>query len=70
MPCACSACARRSSLLPASALGGGAFVVLVDAAARTVVAPVQLPVGVLAAAIGVPAFIAMLLHRPATRRGE
>ena len=51
-------------LLPASALGGGAFVVLVDAAARTVVAPVQLPVGVLAAAIGVPAFIAMLLHRP------
>jgi len=57
-------------LLPASALGGGAFVVLVDAAARTVVAPVQLPVGVLAAAVGVPAFIAMLLHRPATRRGE
>ncbi|MEO5881218.1 MAG: iron ABC transporter permease [Caldimonas sp.] len=57
-------------LLPASALGGGAFVVLVDAAARTVVAPVQLPVGVLAAAIGVPAFIAMLLHRPSTRRGE
>jgi len=57
-------------LLPASALGGGAFVVLVDAAARTVVAPVQLPVGVLAAAIGVPAFIAMLLHRPAARRGE
>ena len=56
-------------LLPASALGGGAFVVLVDAAARTVVAPVQLPVGVLAAAIGVPAFIAMLLRRPATRRG-
>ena len=57
-------------LLPASALGGGAFVVLVDAAARTVVAPVQLPVGVLAAAIGVPAFISMLLHRPAMRRGE
>ena len=56
-------------LLPASALGGGAFV-LVDAAARTVVAPVQLPVGVLAAAIGVPAFIAMLLHRPASRRGQ
>ena len=56
-------------LLPASALGGGAFVVLVDAAARTVVAPVQLPVGVLAAAIGVPAFIAMLLHRPRGGRG-
>ena len=56
-------------LLPASALAGGAFVVLVDAAARTVVAPVQLPVGVLAAAIGVPSFIAMLLHRPRGSRG-
>jgi iron complex transport system permease protein len=55
-------------LLPASALGGGAFVVLVDAAARTVVAPLQLPVGVLAAAVGVPAFIAMLLHRPRGQR--
>jgi iron complex transport system permease protein len=48
-------------LLPASALGGGAFVVLADAAARTVVAPLQLPVGVIAAAVGVPAFLALLL---------
>ncbi|MEP6739432.1 MAG: iron ABC transporter permease [Caldimonas sp.] len=51
-------------LLPASALAGGAFVVAVDALARTIVAPLQLPVGVLAAAIGVPTFIAMLLRRP------
>ena len=51
-------------LLAASALGGGAFVVVADAAARTLVAPSQLPVGVIAAAVGVPAFIAMLLHRP------
>ena len=49
-------------LLPASALGGGAFVVLADAAARTVVAPVQLPVGVIAAAVGVPSFLALLLQ--------
>lgn len=49
-------------LLPASALGGGTFVVVVDALARTVAAPLQLPVGVLAAAIGVPAFIALLLR--------
>ena len=55
-------------LLPASAIGGGAFVVAVDAIARTVVAPLQLPVGVLAAAIGVPTFIAMLLRRPAATR--
>ena len=55
-------------LLPASAIAGGAFVVAVDAAARTLVAPLQLPVGVLAAAIGVPTFIAMLLQRPAGLR--
>ncbi|HUG24327.1 FecCD family ABC transporter permease [Piscinibacter sp.] len=51
-------------LLPASALAGGAFVVLADAAARTVVAPVQLPVGVLAAAVGVPSFLVLLLRGP------
>ena len=55
-------------LLPASAIAGGAFVVAVDAAARTIGAPLQLPVGVLAAAIGVPTFIAMLLQRPAGTR--
>ncbi len=52
-------------LLPASALLGGVFVVAVDAVARTALAPLQLPVGVLAAAVGVPTFIAMLLGRPA-----
>jgi iron complex transport system permease protein len=51
-------------LLPASVLGGGAFVVLADLVARTALAPIQLPVGVLAAAVGVPAFLALLLHRP------
>jgi len=55
-------------LLPASAIAGGAFVVAVDAVARTIVAPLQLPVGVLAAAIGVPTFIAMLLARPGRGR--
>jgi iron complex transport system permease protein len=55
-------------LLPASAIAGGAFVVAVDAVARTIVAPLQLPVGVLAAAVGVPTFIAMLLAQPARRR--
>jgi iron complex transport system permease protein len=55
-------------LLPASALGGGAFVVLADALARTVVAPVQLPVGVIAAAVGVPSFLALLLQGTARAR--
>jgi len=49
-------------LLPASALAGGSFVVLADTVARTVVAPIQLPVGVIAAAVGVPSFLALLLH--------
>jgi len=55
-------------LLPASAIAGGAFVVAVDAVARTIVAPLQLPVGVLAAAVGVPTFIAMLLAQPTRGR--
>jgi|SRR5450755_1266526 iron complex transport system permease protein len=55
-------------LLPASALGGGAFVVLADAVARTLLAPVQLPVGVLAAAVGVPTFIALVLRPPPRER--
>jgi iron complex transport system permease protein len=55
-------------LLPASAIAGGGFVVAVDAVARTIVAPLQLPVGVLAAAIGVPTFIVMLLQQPGHAR--
>ena len=50
-------------LLPASALGGGMLLVLADTMARTVVAPVQLPVGVVMAFIGVPAFLYLLLRR-------
>jgi iron complex transport system permease protein len=49
------------ALLPASALVGGAFVVAADAVARTLLAPAQLPVGVFAAAVGVPAFVTLLL---------
>ena len=51
-------------LLPASALAGGAFVVLADTVARTIAAPIQLPVGVISSAIGVPLFLALLLHGP------
>lgn len=47
-------------LLPASALVGGAVLVLADLAARTVVAPVQLPVGVITALVGVPVFLGLL----------
>jgi iron complex transport system permease protein len=47
-------------LLPAAALAGGAFLVLADTLARTVLAPQQLPVGVLTALIGVPVFLFQL----------
>jgi len=49
-------------LLPASALLGGALLTVADTAARTVAAPVELPIGVLTALIGGPFFIALLLR--------
>jgi iron complex transport system permease protein len=47
-------------LLPASALAGGALLVVADTLARTIVAPTQLPVGVLTALAGVPMFLWLL----------
>lgn len=51
-------------LLPASALAGGSLLVLADTAARTIIAPQQLPVGVLTALIGVPVFLFLLSRQP------
>ena len=51
-------------LLPASVLAGGSLLVLADTAARTVLAPQQLPVGVLTALIGVPVFLFLLSRQP------
>lgn len=53
-------------LLPASVLAGGSLLVIADTLARSVVAPQQLPVGVLTALIGVPVFL-FLLARDARR---
>lgn len=47
-------------ILPASALAGGCLVTLADTLARTVIAPEQLPVGVITALIGVPIFLYLL----------
>ena len=47
-------------LLPASCLAGGCFLVLADMLARTLIAPQQLPVGVITALIGVPVFLLQL----------
>ncbi|CAG4884071.1 Cobalamin import system permease protein BtuC [Georgfuchsia toluolica] len=50
-------------LLPASALAGGSLLVCADTLARVVIAPEQLPVGVLTALIGVPVFLFLLNRR-------
>jgi iron complex transport system permease protein len=47
-------------LLPASALIGAAFVVICDTIARTIIAPEQLPVGVITAIVGGPVFLLLL----------
>ncbi len=54
-------------LLPAAVAGGGVFLALSDLAARQVLAPAELPVGVLTALVGGPFFLWLLLSR---RRGE
>ena len=47
-------------LLPTSVLSGGILLLLADTLARTVIAPQQLPVGVLTALVGVPLFLYLL----------
>ena len=49
-------------LLPASALVGAAFLVIADLLARILLAPVEIPVGVITAIIGAPFFIYLLRH--------
>lgn len=47
-------------ILPAAALAGGALLVLADTLARTLIAPEQLPAGVITALLGVPTFLYLL----------
>ena len=54
-------------LLPASVLAGGTLLVLADTLARSIIAPQQLPVGVLTALIGVPAFLLLLARDARTK---
>jgi len=50
-------------LLPVAAIGGAAFLVIADTVARTAIAPTELPVGILTAFIGGPAFLYLLNRR-------
>lgn len=51
-------------LLPACAFGGAALLLGADALCRIVVAPAELPVGIVTALLGAPVFLAILLRRP------
>jgi iron complex transport system permease protein len=53
-------------ILPLSALVGAAFLVLADTVARTVIAPSEMPLGVVTALMGAPVFVVLLR----TRRGN
>jgi iron complex transport system permease protein len=52
-------------LLPASALAGALLLITADTLARTLLAPTELPVGIVTAGIGVPFFISLLRRRSA-----
>ena len=55
--------ARHCVLLPFSAIGGATLLILADVVARTIVAPAELPIGLITAFIGGPFFLALLLRR-------
>ncbi|WP_454190035.1 FecCD family ABC transporter permease [Paenibacillus sp. Marseille-Q7038] len=55
-------------IIPLSAVGGGIFLAWADMGARTLLAPTEIPLGVLTAFVGAP-FFAYLLHRNKKRRG-
>ena len=48
------------TLVPLSAVAGGLFLVLADLAARTVIAPAELPIGVVTALVGGPFFLYLM----------
>ncbi|WJE16442.1 iron ABC transporter permease [Halobacillus sp. ACCC02827] len=56
-------------VLPLSTLAGGGYLILADLFARTIVAPEELPIGVITALIGAPIF-ALLMIRERFRRNE
>jgi iron complex transport system permease protein len=49
-------------ILPLAALVGGAFLCLTDLAARTVLAPAEIPISVVTACVGAPSFLVILRH--------
>lgn len=54
---------NHQTLLPLSALGGGLLLLLADVIARSILAPAELPVGILTALLGAPFFILLLVQQ-------
>ncbi|MEM9608141.1 MAG: iron ABC transporter permease [Actinomycetota bacterium] len=57
-------------LLPVSVLGGAIFLVFVDVVARRIAAPGELPIGIFTAAIGGPAFLAIMFRKNSWTSGR
>lgn len=62
--------ALHKVLLITSAIAGGLLLMLADLAARTIISPAELPVGILTAIIGVPVFLYLLLKRSRPNGGD
>ena len=57
-------CSDHRVVLPMSFLSGGIFLVICDAAARSVMAPAELPVGIVTSLVGVPLFLFLIRREP------
>ncbi|WP_462409697.1 FecCD family ABC transporter permease [Neobacillus sp. Marseille-QA0830] len=55
-------------LLPLSILIGGAFLIMADLVSRTIISPTELPIGVITALLGAPAFALILIQRKRMER--
>jgi iron complex transport system permease protein len=55
--------AEHRNLIPASCLVGAIFLIWVDTLARTIISPVEVPVGIITALLGVPFFLYLLRKR-------
>ena len=60
---------RHGGLLVGSALAGALLLLIADTIARTVVSPVELPLGVVTAVIGAPVFVVLLRRTRAAQGG-
>jgi iron complex transport system permease protein len=58
--------ANHARLVPLASLGGALFLLAADTVSRTIIAPAELPLGVVTSAVGAPVFLFLLLR---SRRG-